>query len=97
MPIQSSLDEEEYYEVYVEPEPLPYPKAGNGLVLPPEEDDVAILIDEDVVSYSHAWKGRQGWEERGVMGWRPVAPPPLPPLHHMGMAGGGGVAIGVGA
>lgn len=89
VPIQSSLDEEEYIEIYVEQEPLPYPKAGNGLVLPPEDGDTALLIDEDVVTYSHSWKSTHGWEGPGGMNWAAA---------ETGMVGGGGrVAIGVGA
>ncbi len=76
----------EVYE-YIEPEPLPYPKAGNGIVLPPEEEDLGLLIDEDIVTYSHLWKGPHGWE--GPKGMR--FPWPEGPL------GGGRVAIGVGA
>ncbi len=68
VPIQSTLDEEEYIEIYVEQEPLPYPKAGNGLALPAETEDLALLIDEDVGSYSHSWKGAHGWEGPGGLG-----------------------------
>lgn len=39
-------------------EPLPYPRAGNGLRLPPEEDDLGLLIDDDVITYSHSWIDR---------------------------------------
>ena len=66
--LEPTADEEELY-VYVEPDPLPYPKAGNGLLLPPEEDDVDILIDEDIVTYSHLWKGSAGWEGPNGMRW----------------------------
>ena len=79
VPIQSTLDEEEYIEIYVEQEPLPYPKAGNGLVLPQEDDDLGLLIDEDIASYSHSWRGTHGWEGPGGMSWA---------------AGGSGPAIG---
>ena len=48
--------EYEYYD-----EPLPYPKAGNGVRLPPEEDDVELLIDEDIVTYSHSWVDGGSW------------------------------------
>ncbi len=89
VPIQSSLDEEEYIEIYVEQEPLPYPKAGNGLVLPPDEEDMALLIDEDIVSYSHSWKGSHGWEGPGGMSWAAAGPDMA--------AEGGGVTISVGA
>lgn len=82
VPIQSGLDEEEYYEIYVEPEPLPYPKAGNGLVLPPEDNDLEFLIDEDVVTYSHSWRSTHGWEGPGAMNW--------------GGVGGAGMGIGIG-
>ena len=95
-------EEAEVYE-YIEPEPLPYPKAGNGIVLPPEEEDLALLIDEDIVTYSHLWKGPHGWE--GPKGMR--FPWPEGPLGGSGVGGGGmggggvmaggRVAIGVGA
>lgn len=98
VPIQSTLDEEEYIEIYVEQEPLPYPKAGNGLVLPKEEDDLGLLIDEDVVTFSHSWKGRHGWEGPGGISWGAVRDGmgggPLGP--GIGNAGTG-VAVGVGA
>ncbi len=65
--------EDTIFEIYVEPEePLPYPQPGNGLVLPPEEDDEALLVDEDVVSYSHSWVQGGAWmgAMAGVgMGW----------------------------
>ena len=88
--IQVEDEEVEVYE-YIEPEPLPYPKAGNGIVLPPEEEDLGLLIDEDIVTYSHLWKGPHGWE--GPKGMR--FPWPEGPLG--GGMGGGRVAIGVGA
>ena len=51
------FDEDEgFYE-----EPLPYPKMGNGLFLPPEQDDLDILVDENEVVYSHSW--REGPDE----------------------------------
>lgn len=81
-------EEEEVYEVYVEPDPLPYPKAGNGIILPPEDDDLDILIDEDVVTYSHLWKGSAGWEGPNGMRW------PFPGGMGMGL---GPVPISVGA
>lgn len=65
--LEPTADEELY--VYVEPDPLPYPKAGNGLLLPPEDDDLDILIDEDIATYSHLWKGPAGWEGPNGMRW----------------------------
>ena len=85
--LEPTADEEELY-VYIEPDPLPYPKAGNGLLLPPEEDDVDIMIDEDIVTYSHLWKGPAGWEGPNGMRW------PFPPGGIGVMAGH---QIGVGA
>ncbi|MCJ1252049.1 hypothetical protein MMC30_009287 [Trapelia coarctata] len=49
---EASADAEEYYEEEME---LPYPKAGNGIVLPPESDDLAFLLDEDITTFSHSW------------------------------------------
>jgi len=58
-------------------------------VLPSEEDDVGLLIDEDVLTYSHSWKGGLGWEGPGGMNWGAGG-------EGMGVEGGG-VAISVGA
>ena len=67
-------DDEGYSE-----EPLPYPKMGNGLVLPPEEEDRDILVDENEAVYSHSWQDGSGtWKGpfaqedaqiRGVCQW----------------------------
>ena len=43
--LEPTADEGELY-VYLEPDPRPYPKAGNGLLLPSEDDDL-----------DHLWKG----------------------------------------
>lgn len=48
-------NDDDSYDLYSESDPLPYPKAGNGIPLPPEEDDLAFLIDDDVVTFSHCW------------------------------------------
>ena len=45
----------DYYGFYPEIGPLPYPKAGNGVRLPPECDDIEILIDDDETTFSHQW------------------------------------------
>ena len=42
---------EEYYEADI----LPYPKPGNGIMLSPESEDISILLDDDVVTFSHSW------------------------------------------
>ncbi|KAL9102363.1 MAG: hypothetical protein Q9163_002485 [Psora crenata] len=75
-------------------EPLPYPKMGNGLVLPPEEDDLDIMIDENIATWSHSWK------EAGV--WKgPMAGQGLENFEALGgvVMGimSGGVAVSVGA
>ena len=87
--LEPTADEEELY-VYVEPDPLPYPKAGNGLLLPPEDEDLEILIDEDIVTYSHLWKGPAGWEGPNGMRW------PFP-QNGIGVMGAPIHQIGVGA
>ena len=46
---------EENYEV--EDTLLPYPKAGNGIRLPPESEDLSILLDDDTGAFSHRWEG----------------------------------------
>lgn len=38
-------------------EDLPYPKAGNGIVLPPESEDMEWLIDDDYETFSHTVHG----------------------------------------
>ena len=46
---------------------LPYPRAGNGVQLPPESTCLDLLVDDDVAVYSHRWAGiadmmaRAGW------------------------------------
>lgn len=87
--LEPTIEEEELY-IYVEPDPLPYPKAGNGLLLPPEDDDFEILIDEDIVTYSHLWKGPTGWEGPNGMRW------PFP-QNSIGVIGAPIHQIGVGA
>lgn len=53
---EDSLD---YYGLYYpDPDPLPYPRAGNGVRLPPEGDDIGIMMDDDEATFSHRW----GWE-----------------------------------
>ena len=44
--------EDGYYE---EDDALPYPKAGNGIQLPPESEDMNVLLDDDTVTFSHSW------------------------------------------
>ncbi|KAI4246191.1 MAG: hypothetical protein L6R40_002144 [Gallowayella cf. fulva] len=67
-PVTQSVDptapideDEEEDDLYPESELLPYPKAGNGVRLPSESKDLALLIDEDVGVYSHTWD----WDKRG--------------------------------
>ncbi|KAL8778335.1 MAG: hypothetical protein Q9213_007465 [Squamulea squamosa] len=55
------IDEEDD-DLYPESEPLPYPKPGNGVPLPSEGDNLALLIDEDVGVYSHVWD----WEKMNL-------------------------------
>ena len=56
------VEDDDVYE-----EPLPYPRTGNGLVLPPEEDDYDVLVDEGVggPTFSHSWQEGSQW--RGVL------------------------------
>lgn len=57
---------------------LPYPKAGNGIQLPPESEDLEFLIDDDTVTFSHSWRdvrGRfvsGGFMDGGGLGWLSV-------------------------
>ena len=73
--------EYEYYD-----EPLPYPKTGNGVRLPPEADALALLIDDDTTTYSHSWKDGGAWG--GAMGKAGVK---------LGLSAPSNVAVGVGA
>ncbi|KAI4151043.1 MAG: hypothetical protein LQ340_003734 [Diploschistes diacapsis] len=45
-------------DVYYEDEDLlPYPKAGNGVILRPEKETVNILLDDDTAVFSHTTSG----------------------------------------
>ena len=50
------VEEEETYDLYPSSGALPYPKAGNGVPLPREKDDLAFLIDDDAITFSHVWE-----------------------------------------
>ncbi|KAL8740775.1 MAG: hypothetical protein Q9190_006552, partial [Brigantiaea leucoxantha] len=54
-PTAPPVEEDESYDLYPESEVLPYPKAGNGIVLPPELEDLELLIDDDFAVFSHVW------------------------------------------
>lgn len=58
------VEDEEVYDLYPGSITLPYPSAGNGVSLPREKDDLAFLIDDDAVTFSHAW----GWDPRELFG-----------------------------
>ena len=64
--LEQAAAEEELYDFFAERELLPYPKAGHGVAakLPPESEDLHILLDEDSVTYSHSW----GWTESDLFG-----------------------------
>ena len=51
MDLESSPSEESEFE-----DILPYPKAGNGIKLPPESEDLEFLVDDDTVTFSHTWR-----------------------------------------
>ncbi|KAG7009575.1 hypothetical protein G7Y79_00002g006900 [Physcia stellaris] len=64
--VEQAAAEEELYDYFAERELLPYPKAGHGVAakLPCESVDLGILLDEDVVSFSHSW----GWTGEDLFG-----------------------------
>ena len=75
-------------------EPLPYPKMGNGLVLPPELDDLDFMVD-DGSTFSHSWQEGGRW--RGPLGERGIGRGLVMDMGlGMGVMGGG-VPIRVGA
>ncbi len=87
----AAAEEEEIYDLYPASGPLPYPKAGNGVPLPREKDDLAFLIDDDAITFSHVWSWNrrdlfgENEREKGMeLGWGDA-----PPL-------GGGVAMSTG-
>lgn len=65
-------EDADLYEEFVDE--LPYPKAGHGIQLRPESEDLDILVDENVAGFSHCWKGiaemmhEAGWPPRGDRG-----------------------------
>lgn len=58
------VDEEEGWNYLQERELLPYPRPGNGIRLSPERKDEGMLIDDNIVAFSH----RYGWTERDLFG-----------------------------
>jgi hypothetical protein len=62
-------DDQGLYEEVIDE--LPYPKAGHGIQLRPESEDVSILVDDNTTVYSHCWKGiaemmaEGGWSRKG--------------------------------
>lgn len=58
------MEEEEIYDLYPSSGALPYPKAGNGVPLPREKDDLAFLIDDDAITFSHVWD----WDRSKLFG-----------------------------
>ncbi|KZF19717.1 hypothetical protein L228DRAFT_285654 [Xylona heveae TC161] len=59
----------------------PYPKAGNGVLLPPESDDIAWLIDDSIGVFSHAWRDGEDGEFQSLS--QPNQPP-QPPADSLG-------------
>ena len=53
LPVEDDEDDEE--DMYPDAEVLPYPKAGNGVVLEDEGKWLALLVDEGEGVYSHVW------------------------------------------
>ena len=82
-------------EVYEREEVLPYPKMGNGLALPPEDEDLSFLVDDAVGTLSHSWQENGGW--RGKLAEQGFASGRTGLGISMGGMGRGGIAIGVGA
>lgn len=70
--------EEDTYDLYAESDPLPYPKAGNGIPLPPESEDLAFLIDDDAVTFSHCWD----WDQSDLLDFGQIDG-----AHNIGWAG----------
>ncbi|MCJ1376615.1 hypothetical protein MMC20_007858 [Loxospora ochrophaea] len=68
-PISHALAEDADPLVETEEQPyddrdlLPYPKPGNGLQFPPESQSLALLLDEDIVTFSHLWRERSATEK----------------------------------
>jgi hypothetical protein len=61
-----------------------YPKAGHGIRLPPEAEDMAWLVDDDFLTFSHIY--RELPPAGGDMG-----------QGHIEIAGGGEGVVNVGA
>ena len=57
-------DEDEGYETYVDEHALLYPKPGHGVRLPPEKDDMHMLLEsKDSRTFSHWVRGRDTGKE----------------------------------
>ena len=64
LPIFTPPMDEEEVGYLQERELLPYPRPGNGVKLPPETNDVSMLVDDNIVAFSHCY----GWTERDLFG-----------------------------
>ena len=57
-------EEDEGYETYVDEHALLYPKPGQGIKLPPEKDDMRMLLEgKESRTFSHWVQGREGGRE----------------------------------
>ncbi|KAL8640111.1 MAG: hypothetical protein Q9228_002932, partial [Teloschistes exilis] len=55
-------DDEEEEDLYPDAENLPYPRAGNGVVLPPEDGDLGLLVDDGVEGKRGVYSHRYDWQ-----------------------------------
>ncbi|KAL9582730.1 MAG: hypothetical protein Q9212_003130 [Teloschistes hypoglaucus] len=55
-------DDDEEEDLYPDAENLPYPRAGNGVVLPPEDGFLGLLVDDGVEGKRGVYSHRFDWQ-----------------------------------
>lgn len=62
IPDDDDDDDDEEEDLYPDAENLPYPRAGNGVVLPPEDGDLGLLVDDGVEGKRGVYSHRYDWQ-----------------------------------
>ncbi|KAI4254335.1 MAG: hypothetical protein LQ352_003153, partial [Teloschistes flavicans] len=62
LPVAEGDDDDDEEDLYPDAEILPYPRAGNGIVLPPEDAYLELLVDDGVEGNKGVYSHRYDWQ-----------------------------------